>query len=176
MIVGGLERVGLAVEARVQVVEWCEVGLGEGALAEGSCEVKQDGLGGAGLLVEAPGADADGAAQRGDGLGERDQGVSALVQGAWWGVRWDGRLLDAEGRLEVRGAGDVQGEAVEVGLEVREVKHQRARIGVGALEGRECQRLGVCAGAFGDGEEVVEAVAGLEELGVEIEAHGLRVG
>ncbi|MBK7760309.1 MAG: hypothetical protein IPI35_28655 [Deltaproteobacteria bacterium] len=62
MIVGGLERAGLAVEARVQVVERGEVGVGERTLAEGSCEVEQDGLGGAGLLVEAAGAGADGAA------------------------------------------------------------------------------------------------------------------
>ncbi|MBK9371609.1 MAG: hypothetical protein IPN01_35880 [Deltaproteobacteria bacterium] len=58
---GGLERAGLAAKARVQLVQRGEVGIGERALAEGSCEVEQDGLGGAGLLVEAAGAGADGA-------------------------------------------------------------------------------------------------------------------
>ncbi|MBK9371610.1 MAG: hypothetical protein IPN01_35885 [Deltaproteobacteria bacterium] len=85
-------------------------------------------------------------------------------------------MLDAERGLEVHGASDVEGQAVEVGLKVREIEHQRARVGVGALEGGDRERLGVRAGALGDGEEVVEAVAGLEELGVEVEAHGLRVG
>jgi hypothetical protein len=57
-----LEGAGLAVEVRVQVVERGEVGLGEWTLAQGSCEVEEDGLGGAGLLVETAGAGADGAA------------------------------------------------------------------------------------------------------------------
>jgi hypothetical protein len=85
-------------------------------------------------------------------------------------------LLDAESGLEVRGAAHVECEAVEMGLKVCEVEHERARVGVGALEGGDRERLGVCAGALGDGEEVVEAVAGLEELGVEVEAEGLGVG
>ena len=83
----------------MEVVERGEVGLGERTLPQGSCEVEQDGLGGAGLLIEAAGAGADGTAQGGDGLGERDQGVGALVQGARRGVRRDGGLLDTERRL-----------------------------------------------------------------------------
>ena len=63
-----------------------------------------------------------------------------------------------------------------MGLKVCEVEHERARVGVGALKGGDRERLGVRAGALGDGEEVVEAVAGLEELGVEVQAEGLGVG
>ncbi len=61
-------------------------------------------------------------------------------------------------------------------LQVGEIEHERARVGVGALEGGDGERLSVRAGALGDGEEVVEAVAGLEELGVEVKAEGLGVG
>ena len=60
VVVGGLERVGFAAKARVEIVQRGEVCVGEGALAEGSCEVDEERLGGAGLLVEAAGAGADG--------------------------------------------------------------------------------------------------------------------
>ena len=99
-----------------------------------------------------------------------------MLQRAWRGVCRDSGLLDAECRLKGRGAVYGEGEAVEMRLEVREIEHQRARVGVGALEGGDGERLGVRAGALGDGEEFVEAVAGLEELGVEVEAEGLGVG
>jgi hypothetical protein len=57
---GGLERVGFTAKARVQLVQRGEVGVCERALAEGPCEVDEERLGGAGLLVEAAGAGADG--------------------------------------------------------------------------------------------------------------------
>ena len=85
-------------------------------------------------------------------------------------------MIDTEGGLEGDGAVDVLVEAVEVGLDLGEGHEERARVCVGALEGGQREGLGVGAGALGDGEEVVEAVTGLEELRVEIEAEGLRVG
>ncbi len=39
---GGLERVGLAAKARVQLVQRGEVGVCERALAEGPCEVDEE--------------------------------------------------------------------------------------------------------------------------------------
>ena len=72
--------------SRAEILQRGEVGCGERSLAEGSCEVEEQGLGGAGLLVEAAGAGADGLAEGADGLGERDQGLGALLERSWWRV------------------------------------------------------------------------------------------
>ena len=73
-----MESVGFVLEERAEIVQRGEVGCGERSLAEGSCEVEEQGLGGAGLLVEAAGAGADGLAEGADGLGERDQGLGRV--------------------------------------------------------------------------------------------------